>query len=43
MEIAIAVFVGIWLSGFSVWGYLHMKKEFQEVNLYQTKSGKQNR
>ena len=31
MEIAIAVFIGIWFSGFSIWGYLRMRKEYKEI------------
>ena len=28
MEIAIAVFIGIWVSFFSIWGYFRLKKEY---------------
>ena len=31
MEIAIAIFIGVWLSAFSVWGYMRIKKEYKEV------------
>lgn len=35
MEIAIAIFIGLWLSGFSVWGYIRMKKEYKEITKQQ--------
>ena len=33
MEIAIAVFIGVWLSGFALWGYLRLKKDYKDVNM----------
>ena len=31
MELAIAIFIGVWLSAFSVWGYFRIKKEYKDV------------
>ena len=31
MEIAIALFIGIWLSGFALWGYIKLKKDYSDV------------
>lgn len=31
MEIAIALFIGIWLSGFAFWGYIKLKKDYSDV------------
>jgi len=32
MEIAISLFLGLWLSGFALWGYLRLKKDYKDVN-----------
>lgn len=29
MEIAIAAFIGAWLTFFSVWGYTRLKKDYE--------------
>ena len=31
MEIAIAVFLGLWISGFALWGYLKLKKDYKDI------------
>ena len=31
MEIAIALFIGIWLSGFAFWVYIKLKKDYSDV------------
>ena len=31
MEIAIAVFLGCWLSGFSFWAYKQLKADYKDV------------
>ena len=41
MEIAIAVFLGLWLSGFALWGYLRLKKDYKEVLKDDEPSGKE--
>lgn len=31
MEIVFAVFLGLWLSGFALWGYIRLKKDYKDV------------
>lgn len=31
MEIFFAVFLGVWLSGFALWGYIRLKKDYKDV------------
>lgn len=33
MEIAIAVYICLWMSFFAIWGYHKIKKDFQEVQI----------
>lgn len=30
MEFLIALFLGVWLSGAGIWGYIALKKDFEE-------------
>lgn len=32
MELVIAGFIGIWLSGFALWGYLRLKNDYKNIN-----------
>ena len=36
MEIVIAAFIGLWLSGFALWGYLKLKKDYKDVDISST-------
>lgn len=31
MEIIIALFIGLWLSGFSTWAYLKLKSDYKDL------------
>lgn len=33
MEIIVAAFIGVWLSGFALWGYLKLKKDYKDVDI----------
>ena len=31
MEIAVAAFIGAWLTFFAVWSYIRLKKEYKQI------------
>ncbi len=37
MEILVAAFIGLWLSGFALWGYLKLKDDYKDVDISSTK------
>ena len=41
MEIAIAVFIGVWLSGFALWGYLRLKKDYKDIDISESSDKKE--
>lgn len=36
MEILVAAFIGLWLSGFALWGYLKLRDDYKDVDISST-------